>query len=83
MAVTIFLPWVSVAKTMGELGRLECWVGKQANLTSNGLLDLLSDEEITRKETLQNRAATDYTVVASTQMRRVQRTLLLQRIING
>ncbi|TRZ11450.1 hypothetical protein HGM15179_015655 [Zosterops borbonicus] len=59
-AITVFLPWISVAKAMGELGRLECWVAKQANLTSNALSDLLRDEEITRQATLQNRVAIDY-----------------------
>ncbi|TRZ10887.1 hypothetical protein HGM15179_016215 [Zosterops borbonicus] len=59
-AVTVFLPWVSIAKAMGELGRLECWVVKQANLMTNALTDLLSDEQITRQATLQNRAAIDY-----------------------
>ncbi|TRZ11914.1 hypothetical protein HGM15179_015185 [Zosterops borbonicus] len=59
-AVTVFLPWVSIVKAMGELGRLECWVVKQANLTTNALTDLLSDEQITRQATLQNRAAIDY-----------------------
>ncbi|XP_057875881.1 uncharacterized protein LOC131081038 [Melospiza georgiana] len=60
VAFTILLPWVSVAKALGELGRLECWVAKQANLTSAALYDLLTDEEITRKATLQNRAAIDF-----------------------
>ncbi|XP_036250215.1 uncharacterized protein LOC118693622 [Molothrus ater] len=60
VAVTLFLPWVSVAKSLGELARLECWVAKQANLTSATLSDLLSDEEIMRKATLQNRAAIDF-----------------------
>ncbi|TRZ23928.1 hypothetical protein HGM15179_003199 [Zosterops borbonicus] len=59
-AITVFLPWISVAKSMGELGRLECWVAKQANVTSNALAGLLQDEEITRQATLQNRAAIDY-----------------------
>ncbi|TRZ21731.1 hypothetical protein HGM15179_005400 [Zosterops borbonicus] len=59
-AVTIFLPWISVAKSLGELGRLECWVAKQANLTSTALSDLLQDDKITRQATLQNRAAIDY-----------------------
>ncbi|TRZ06853.1 hypothetical protein HGM15179_020254 [Zosterops borbonicus] len=59
-AVIVFLPWVSVAKAMGELGRLECWVANQANLTSNAFSDLLSDEEIRRQVTLQNRAAIEY-----------------------
>ncbi|TRZ19351.1 hypothetical protein HGM15179_007768 [Zosterops borbonicus] len=59
-AVTIFLPWVAIAKNMGELSQLECWVAKQANLTSNALTDLLSEERITRQATLQNRAAIDY-----------------------
>ncbi|TRZ13227.1 hypothetical protein HGM15179_013881 [Zosterops borbonicus] len=45
---------------MGELSQLECWVAKQANLTSNALTDLLSEERITRQATLQNRAAIDY-----------------------
>ncbi|XP_071282027.1 uncharacterized protein [Agelaius tricolor] len=60
VAITLFLPWVSVAKSLGELARLECWVVKQANLTSATLSDLLTDEEITRKATLQNRAAIDF-----------------------
>ncbi|XP_074391266.1 uncharacterized protein LOC141728195 [Zonotrichia albicollis] len=60
VAFTILLPWVSVAKSLGELGRLECWVAKQANLTSAALYDLLTDEEITRQATLQNRAAIDF-----------------------
>ncbi|TRZ17283.1 hypothetical protein HGM15179_009816 [Zosterops borbonicus] len=59
-AITVFLPWVSVAKSLGELGQLKCWVAKQANLTSTALSDLLRDEEITRQATLQNRAAIDY-----------------------
>lgn len=33
---------------------------KQANVTSKVLMDLLSDEDITRQVTLQNRAAIDY-----------------------
>ncbi|RMC19597.1 hypothetical protein DUI87_03156 [Hirundo rustica rustica] len=60
VAVTIFLPWVSIAKALGELAHLECWVAKQANLTSDALANLLSDEEITRQATLQNQAAIDY-----------------------
>ncbi|RMC09789.1 hypothetical protein DUI87_09651 [Hirundo rustica rustica] len=60
VAVTVFLPWVSTAKALGELAHLECWVAKQANLTSNALAGLLSDEEVTRQATLQNRAAIDY-----------------------
>lgn len=60
VALTLFLPWVSVAKSLGELAHLECWVAKQANLTSATLSDLLTDEEITRKATLQNRAAIDF-----------------------
>ncbi|XP_064265992.1 uncharacterized protein LOC135294539 [Passer domesticus] len=55
-----FLPWVAVAQSLGELGHLECWVAKQANLTSAALSDLLQDEEITRQATLQNRAAIDF-----------------------
>ncbi|RMC19361.1 hypothetical protein DUI87_03970 [Hirundo rustica rustica] len=56
VAVTIFLPWVAIAKTLGELAHLECWVAKQANLTTDALTNLLSDEETTRQATLQNRA---------------------------
>lgn len=59
-AMAISLPWISVAKKMGELGQFECWVVKQASLVSNTLSDLLSDEEITRKVTIQSRAAIDY-----------------------
>ncbi|RMB93600.1 hypothetical protein DUI87_30299 [Hirundo rustica rustica] len=60
VAITVFLPWVSIAKALGKLAHLECWVAKQANLTSSTLANLLSDEEITRQATLQNRAAIDY-----------------------
>ncbi|XP_036259628.1 uncharacterized protein LOC118699638 [Molothrus ater] len=60
VAVTLFLPWVSIAKSLGELAHLECWVAKQANLTSATLSDLLADEETTRMATLQNRAVIDF-----------------------
>lgn len=58
--MSVFLPWVAAAKALGELGTLECWVAKQANLTSTAVSDLLEDEKITRKAALQNRAAIDY-----------------------
>ncbi|RMC15202.1 hypothetical protein DUI87_07386 [Hirundo rustica rustica] len=60
VAITVFLPWVSIAKSLGELAHLECCVAKEENLTSNALANLLSDEEVTRQATLQNRAAIDY-----------------------
>ncbi|KAF4793635.1 hypothetical protein TURU_109559 [Turdus rufiventris] len=60
IAVSMFLPWVSAAKALGELGHLECWVVKQANLTSTAISSLLEDEEITRQATPQNRAAIDF-----------------------
>lgn len=60
VAITMLLPWVAAAKALGELGHLECWVAKHANLTSNALSDLLRDEELTRQATLQNRAAIDF-----------------------
>ncbi|XP_064243190.1 uncharacterized protein LOC135279665 [Passer domesticus] len=60
VAWTVFLPWVSIAKSLGELAHLECWVAKQANFTSAALSNLLADEEITRQATLQNRAAIDF-----------------------
>ncbi|XP_068856631.1 uncharacterized protein [Aphelocoma coerulescens] len=60
VAITVLLPWVAAAKALGELGHLECWVAKQANLTSSALSDLLKDEELTRQTTLQNRAAIDF-----------------------
>ncbi|RMB99727.1 hypothetical protein DUI87_23729 [Hirundo rustica rustica] len=47
-------------KALGELAHLECWVVKQANLTTNALANLLDEEEITRQATLQNRVAIDY-----------------------
>ncbi|RLV98676.1 hypothetical protein DV515_00010559 [Chloebia gouldiae] len=60
VAVSLFLPWVTVAKALGELGHLECWVVKQANLTSAAVSSLLEDEEITRQAMLKNRAAIDF-----------------------
>lgn len=64
IAVSAFLPWVAAAKALGELGNLECWVAKQAQLTSEDIADLLQDEEVTRKATLQNRAAIDFLLLA-------------------
>ncbi|RMC03398.1 hypothetical protein DUI87_20595 [Hirundo rustica rustica] len=60
VAITIFLPWVAIAKALGELAHLECWVAKQANLTTDALANLLSEEETTGQAALQNRAAIDY-----------------------
>lgn len=60
----VFLPWVSAAKALDELGHLERWVMKQANLTSPALSALLEDEEVTRKATLQNQAAIDFLCLA-------------------
>ncbi|RLW01716.1 hypothetical protein DV515_00007732 [Chloebia gouldiae] len=60
IAVSLFFPWVAVAKALGELGHLECWVVKQANLTSAAISSLLENEEITRQAMLQNRAAIDF-----------------------
>lgn len=57
---SVFLLWVAAAKALGELSRLEWWLGKQANWTSQALAELLEDEETTRQATLQNRAAIDY-----------------------
>ncbi|RMC01175.1 hypothetical protein DUI87_22266 [Hirundo rustica rustica] len=45
VTVTIFLPWVAIAKALGELAHLECWVAKQANLTTDALTNLLGEEE--------------------------------------
>ncbi|OWK51704.1 Endogenous retrovirus group K member 25 Pol protein [Lonchura striata] len=47
-------------QAFNELAGLECWVVKQANLTSAALSNLLTDEETTRQATLQNRAAIDF-----------------------
>ncbi|RMC20760.1 hypothetical protein DUI87_01612 [Hirundo rustica rustica] len=60
MASTTDRKPLALPKALGELAHLECWVAKQANLTSNALAGLLSDEEVTRQAMLQNRAAIDY-----------------------
>lgn len=62
--MSIFLPWVAVAKALGELSHLEYWMGKQANLTSAVLSDLLEDEETIKKATLQNHAAINFFLLA-------------------
>lgn len=62
--MSIFLPWVAAAKALGKLSHLECWLGKQANLTSAVLSDLLEDEETIKKATLQNQAAIDFLLLA-------------------
>ncbi|XP_053824862.1 uncharacterized protein LOC128802467 [Vidua chalybeata] len=64
VAVSVFLSWVVAAKALSELGSLECWVTKQVNLTSTALSNLLEDEGIARKATLQNRAAIDFLLLA-------------------
>ncbi|OWK64084.1 Endogenous retrovirus group K member 8 Pol protein [Lonchura striata] len=60
VVTTAFLPWLSIAQAFNELAGLECWVVKQANITSAALSNLLTDEETTRQATLQNRAAIDF-----------------------
>ncbi|OWK62451.1 Endogenous retrovirus group K member 18 Pol protein [Lonchura striata] len=60
VATIAFLPWIGIAQAFNELAGLECWVAKQANLTSAALSNLLADEEVTRQATLQNRAAIDF-----------------------
>ncbi|TRZ06173.1 hypothetical protein HGM15179_020934 [Zosterops borbonicus] len=60
VAVSLFLLWVTSSKALGELGHLECWVVKQANLTSTTISSLLEDKEIARQATLQNRAAINF-----------------------
>uniref|UniRef100_A0A8C3UM79 NmrA-like family domain-containing protein 1 n=1 Tax=Catharus ustulatus TaxID=91951 RepID=A0A8C3UM79_CATUS len=54
------LPWVAAAKALGGLGHLECWVVKQANLTSTAISFLLEDDKTTRQATFQNHAAIDF-----------------------
>lgn len=51
---------MAIAHAFGELAGIEWWVAKQANITSTALAGLLSDEEVTRQATLQNRAAIDF-----------------------
>lgn len=58
--ITTFIPWWSIAQSLNELKGLECWVAKQANITSAALSGLLEDEKVTRQATLQNCAAIDY-----------------------
>lgn len=60
VAVSIFLPRVAAAKSLGELHHLGCWLSKQANRTSRALSELLKDEEPTRHVPLQNRATIDF-----------------------
>lgn len=57
--MSIFLLWVAAAKTLGVISHLECWLGKNANLTSAVLSDLLAEETI-EHATLQIRATTDF-----------------------
>lgn len=60
VAVSLFLPWVAAAKALGEVGHLECWAVKQANLISTAISSLLEDKEISRQATLQNHADIDF-----------------------
>lgn len=55
---------MAATKALDELGHLECWVIKQADLTSSALGDLLPEEKITRQAMLQNCAAIDFLLLA-------------------
>lgn len=43
---------------------MECWLGKQANLTSTVVSDVLEDEGMVRHATLQSHAVTDFLLLA-------------------
>ena len=47
----------AAAKALGELIHLGCWLGKQANVTSEALSHLLKDKETTRHAKGKTRAA--------------------------
>ncbi|XP_023787304.1 uncharacterized protein LOC111932445 [Cyanistes caeruleus] len=61
---SIFTPGVSSAQAFTQLRRLACWTGKQFNITSKVLSDLLLDMNSVRHAVLQNRAAIDFLLLA-------------------
>ncbi|KFP92435.1 hypothetical protein N311_00484, partial [Apaloderma vittatum] len=61
---SIFAPGVAVAKALTTLNRMACWIAKNANLTSEVLLQLTNDVSSIRHATLQNHAAIDFLLLA-------------------
>lgn len=57
---SIFLPQLSSAVALTQLNKLGCWLGKEVNATSSMISDLLTDGEVVKHASLQNRAALDY-----------------------
>ena len=63
-SASFFAPGVASAKALATLNKLGCWLAKQTNATSGALSSLLLDVDSVRQATLQNRAATDFLLLA-------------------
>ena len=63
-AASLLLPGAASGKALTTLDKLGCWLAKQTNATSSALLGLLLDVDSVRHATLQNRAATDFLLLA-------------------
>ncbi|XP_056179594.1 uncharacterized protein LOC130142143 [Falco biarmicus] len=61
---SIFIPGAMTALYAKNMRRLACWGEKQFNLTSKILSSLLLDVDNVRHDTLQNRAAIDFLLLA-------------------
>ena len=62
--ISALLSPILAAKTARNLEILACWAAKELNLTSAILLDLRQDVDSVRHAVLQNRAATDFLLLA-------------------
>lgn len=64
IVASLFLPGLAAGHALFQLERLQCWVSKQANATSELLSLLATDLDTVRHVTLQNRAAIDFLLLA-------------------
>lgn len=62
---SILAPGVAGAQVLTQLWRLACWTGKQLNITSNIISNLVTDLGSVRHAVLQNRAAIDFFIASS------------------
>ncbi|NWX52579.1 ENV1 protein, partial [Steatornis caripensis] len=62
--MSLFVPGAAAGSALNQLGKLACWVEKQANVTTQILQSFLEDQNSLRHALLQNRAAIDFLLLA-------------------
>ncbi|NWX94445.1 ERB1 protein, partial [Nothoprocta pentlandii] len=64
VAVALFIPGAAAGAALKEVSKLACWSEKQANVTTEVLEQLLTDQKSLRHALLQDRAAIDFLLLA-------------------